>query len=265
MKYIFINKISRLKKKLLLYFLLIAIVSISVSAEIILEVSSPILEKNIKANLYTQLEKSGLKESIPEIKEKLNDRNIIGPIYELRNRMILFLLFVSASIIASFILFTKDIVSPMDKIVEATKKLAEGDLTVTVPVMTEDEIGLIAKLINDMNKNLSEMINQVRNELNKHKFTLIDAHNSISQILTDKHNDKILKEKKMRVREFKDIITHRQNVIKSLTSIIDDLSELQQFLNMYKTYKIKSEISQIEIDEAVNIEKEISRNCKRVQ
>jgi len=252
MRSIFSNNISRLKKKLLLYFLLIAIVSISVSAEIILEVSSPKLENSIKSNLYTQIEKSGFKDSIPGLKEKLDHEKILGPIYELRNRMILFLLFVSASIIAAFVLFTKDIVSPMDKIVEATKKLAEGDLTVQVPVMTEDEIGQIAKLINDMNRNLSEMINQVRNELNKHKFTLIDAHNSISLILSDKNNNQILKEKKMRVSEFKDMIIHRQRVIKSLSSIIDDLSELQAFLNMYKTYKIKSEISQVEIDEAVN-------------
>jgi nitrate/nitrite-specific signal transduction histidine kinase len=248
----FSNNISRLKKKLLLYFLLIAIVSISVSAEIILEVSSPLLENSIKTNLYTQIEKSGLKDSMPEIKKKLDHENILEPLYELRNRMVLFLLFVSASIIAAFILFTKDIVSPMDKIVDATKKLAEGDLTVQVPVMTEDEIGQIARLINDMNKNLSEMINQVRNELNKHKFTLIDAHNSISQILSEKHNMQILKERKMRISEFKDMITHRQRVIKSLTTIIDDLSELQKFLSIYKTYKIKSEISQVEIDEAVN-------------
>jgi methyl-accepting chemotaxis protein len=255
MKSIFSNNISRLKKKLLLYFLLIAIVSISVSAEIILEVSSPVLENNIKSNLYDQIQKSGLNDNLSDIKNKLDHGSIFKPIYDLRNRMILFLLFVSASIIAAFILFTKDIVSPMDKIVEATKKLAKGDLTVIVPVITEDEIGLIAKLINDMNKNLSEMINQVRIELNKHKFTLIDAHNSINQILSDKNNNKILKEKKMRVREFKDIIANWQNVIKSLTTIIDDLSELQQFLNMYKTYKIQSEISQIEIDEAVNGEK----------
>jgi methyl-accepting chemotaxis protein len=252
MKSIFSNNISRLKRKLLLYFLLIAIVSISVSAEIILEVSSPKLSNSIKSNLYNQIEKLESQESISEFKTKFDYETIFEPIYQLRNRMILFLFFVSASIIASFVLFTKDIVSPMDRIVEATKKLAAGDLTVLVPVITEDEIGLIAKLINDMNKNLSDMINQVKNELNKHKYTLIDAHNTISQILSDKHNEKVLKDKKMRVSEFKDIIKHRENVIKSLTTIIDDLSELQRFLNMYKTYKIKSEISQIEIDEAVN-------------
>jgi nitrogen fixation/metabolism regulation signal transduction histidine kinase len=252
MKLIFSNKITRLKKKLLLYFLLISIVSISVSAEIILEISSSKLENSIKSNLYSQIEKTRFKNNVSEIKTKINPEIIFEPIYKLRNRMILLLLFVSASIIAAFILFTKDIVSPMDGIVEATKKLAEGDLTVSVPVMTEDEIGQIAKLINDMNKNLSDMINQVRYELNKHKYTLIDAHNSINQILSAKHNEKILVERKMQISEFKHIIEQKENVFKTLTMLIDDLSELQKFLNMYKTYKIKSEVSQVEIDEAID-------------
>ncbi|MFH0977317.1 MAG: HAMP domain-containing protein [Spirochaetota bacterium] len=246
------KKISRLKKKLLLYFLLIAIVSISVSAEIILEVSSPQLENSIKNKFYNEIQKSGLKIQIAEIQKNVNSENVFEPLNKLRNRMILFLLFVSASIISAFILFTKDIISPMDGIVNATKKLAAGDFTVKVPVMTEDEIGLIASLINDMNKNLSDMINQVRNELNKHKFTLIDIHNSITQIMPDKNNEKIIKEKRLHISEFKDIIEQRKNVIKLLTSIIDDLSELQGFLNIYKTYQIKSEVSQKEIDEAVS-------------
>ncbi|MBN2402733.1 MAG: HAMP domain-containing protein [Spirochaetes bacterium] len=252
MKYISPNKTSRLKKKLLLYFLLIAIVSISVSAEIILEVSSSKLKNDIISNFYTHIEKDEFKYSISEIKKKLDHESIFEPIYRLRNRMILFLLFVSASIIAAFVLFTKDIVSPMDSIVDATKKLAAGDLTVSVPVITEDEIGLIATLINDMNKNLTDMINQVRNELNKHKFTLIDAHNTINQILSDKHYETVLKEKRMRMSEFKEIIKHGETVFKSLTTIIDDLTELQAFLNLYKTYKIKPDVSQTEIDEAVN-------------
>ena len=246
------NKISRLKKKLLLYFLLIAIVSISVSAEIILEVSSPNLTNSIKSNFYSQIEKTELRNSISKIQKGVNPEVVFEPVYKLRNRMILFLIFVSASIIAAFVLFTKDIVSPMDGIVDATKKLAAGDLTVQVPVVTEDEIGQIAKLINDMNKNLSDMINQVRYELNRHKYTLIDTHNTISRILPDNDNKKILKEKKLRMSEFRNIISCRENLFKTLTILIDDLSELQKFLNMYKTYKMKSEVTQTEIDEAID-------------
>lgn len=243
---------SRLRKKLLLYFLLIAIVSISVSAEIILEMSSAKLENEIKSNFYHQIEKITPQYNLKEIKKNLNMDAIFSPIYKLRNRMILFLLFVSASIIAAFVLFTKDIISPMDGIVDATKKIVAGDLTVSVPVMSEDEIGLIARSINDIDSNLTNMINQVKHELNKYKFSLIDAHNDLSKIMPDKYNEKILKEKKIKLIEFKNMINQLKNVTRSLTVLIESLSELQSYLSMYKTYTIKSELSQKEIDEAIN-------------
>ncbi len=252
MKSIFPNKMSRLRKKLLLYFLLVAIVSISVSAEIILEVSSAKLENEIKSNFYRQIEKITPKYNLAEIKKNLNTDDIFSPIYKLRNRMILFLLFVSASIIAAFVLFTKDIISPMDGIVEATKKIVAGDLTVSVPVMSEDEIGLIASSINDIDSNLTNMINQVKHELNKHKFSLIDSHNILSNIMPEKYSEKILREKKIRLTEFKKMNNQLKNVVRSLTALIDDFSGLQSFLAMYKTYTIKSELSQKEIDEAIN-------------
>jgi methyl-accepting chemotaxis protein len=251
MKFIFSNKMSRLRKKLLLYFLLVAIVSISVSAEIILEVSSAKLENEIKSNFYHQIEKITPAKTLAGIKSNLDTDSIFYPIYNLRNRMILFLLFVSASIIAAFFLFTKDIISPMDGIVEATKKIVAGDLTVSVPVMSEDEIGLIAKSINDIDSNLTSMINQVKQELNKYKFSLIDAHNDLSKIAPDILNEKILKEKKIRAAGYRDMILRFRSVTKSITVLIESLSELQSFLSMYKTYTIKSELSQHEIDEAI--------------
>lgn len=251
MKFNFFSNMSRLKKKLLLYFLLISIVSISVSAEIILEVSSAKLENEIKSNFYSQIEKIKPGQRAQDIQKVVDHNAVFEPIYKLRNRMILFLIFVSVSIIAAFVLFAKDIVSPMDGIVDATKKIVAGDLTISVPVMTEDEIGLIASLINDMNKNLTDMLNQVRTELNKYKIKLIDSHNTISQLISDEYNEKIIAEKRIRLSKFKNNIKQAKSVINSLTAIIDDLFELQKYLSMYKTYTIRSDLSQNEIDEAV--------------
>jgi HAMP domain-containing protein len=252
MKFIFSKKMSRLRKKLLLYFLLVAIVSISVSAEIILEVSSAKLENEIKSNFYLQVEKIVPGNSLINIKNNLNTDAMFYPIYNLRNRMILFLLFVSASIIAAFVLFTKDIISPMDGIVEATKKIVAGDFTVTVPVMSEDEIGLIARSINDIDSNLTNMINQVKNELNKYKFTLVDTHNELSKSLPKTLKEKIISEKKIRISDFINMTDKFSNVTHSITILIESLSDLQDFLSMYKTYTIKSELSQREIDEAIH-------------
>lgn len=243
---------SRLKKKLLLYFLLISIVSISVSAEIILEISSAKLENEIESNFFKHIKQSQPISNISILEKSIKSKSIFEPIYRLRNRMLLFLLFISGSIAAAFVFFTKDIISPMDGIVDATKKIVNGDLTVSVPVVTEDEIGLIASLINDMNNNLTNMVNQVRSELNKYKITLIDAHNFVSQIISEERSNRVIEEKIIHKSEFKQMLNQGQDVIKILTSIIDDLTGLQKFLNMYKTYSIKSELSQKEIDEAVN-------------
>lgn len=160
---------SRLKKKLLLYFLLISIVSISVSAEIIFEVGSSRFKDSIKYSFFTQMEHSVSPGAIETFKASVDDEALFKPITDLRNRMILLLLVISGSIIAALFLFTRDIVSPMDGMVEATKRMADGDLTASVPVISHDEIGQIGDLINSMNEKLLDMIIQVKQDLNRHK------------------------------------------------------------------------------------------------
>ncbi len=252
MKFRIRTEMSRLKKKLLLYFLLISIVSISVSAEIIFEVSSAKLENEIRDNVYSQIEKNMPNISIAEMDEKLDTDTIFNPIYDLRNRMILFLLVVTACIISSFVLFTKDIVSPMDGIVDATKQIVDGDLTITVPVMTEDEIGLIASLINDMNDNLTNMINQVKLEASRYKNNLTAANNRINELVDESRINDIITNKKMHVSDFRKMMDIGKDVFDMLNTIMTDLGELQTYLNMYKTYRLHSDVTQKEIDDAVD-------------
>jgi methyl-accepting chemotaxis protein len=242
---------SRLKKKLLIYFILIAIVSISVSAEIILEVSSRRFKDNINSNYLQQLETTLGKKSVDKISKNIDAERVFVPIYNLRNRMILFLLVVSASIIGAFYMFTKDIISPMDGIVEATKKIAKGDLTVSVPVMSEDEIGQIAGLINDMNLNLQDMIFQVKQEVTRYKDKIEIATHRISELVNTQVKDEVMESRKMKVSDFKNIVAIGDEVVGLLEYMTNDLSSLQTFINMYKTYKINSEISQNEIEEAL--------------
>lgn len=251
MNFRFFSQMSRLKKKLLLYFLLISIVSISVSAEIILEVSSDRLVNDIAAGFTKEIESKISKDAAHEIAGKIDTSSVFEPIYDLRNRMILFLIFVTASIIISFVLFTKDIVSPMDDIVDATKKIVDGDLTITVPVMTEDEIGLIASLINDMNNNLTAMIHQVRHEINRHKNEITIANNKINDIIMNYTSKEILENKKIKLSDFKTMINMNRDVANTLKNMVNDLSYLQTFLGMYKIYKLKSDVTQKEIDAAV--------------
>ena len=278
----FTKDTSRLKKKLLLYFLLVSIVSISVSAEIIFEVSSAKFRRDVRIQLYLELEKKisdkkfhqalkEIKELYPLIiiqedeneKKKLTARlnkalkegpegdKIFSPIFDLRNRMILLLMVITGCIIGAFFLFTKDIVSPMDGVVEATKKIADGDLTVKVPVLTQDEIGLIGNLINEMNMKLLDMIVQVKQDLNRHKDKIRAASEIISEILMEGKSKGIIETKRMKVSDFKKMIHLGKSVVSLMEIMTEDLTSLQTFVNMYKTYSIKTDISQDEIEDAI--------------
>ncbi|MBP9042361.1 MAG: HAMP domain-containing protein [Spirochaetes bacterium] len=248
---------SRLKRKLTLYFLLISIVSISVSAEIIFEFSSGRLRDEIKKNFIAHIDST-----LPrDTKSRINERELTGsiekPIYDLRNRMILLLLVVFGSIIGAFLMFAKDIVAPMDGIVEATKKIADGDLTVTVPIMTNDEIGQIAKLINTMNVNLQDLIMQIRQEISRHRHKIEEASQKISLIAGDKAEE-VLETKKMRLSDFKNIINLSDDLIKEMDNMLMDLSALETFVRMYKTYSINTGIEQKEIDDALELYQDIA-------
>jgi methyl-accepting chemotaxis protein len=56
---------------------------------------------------------------------------------------------------------SRAITSPIGVLLEAQKKISEGDLTVSVPEDREDEIGIIAKSINQMVKALKEMVERI--------------------------------------------------------------------------------------------------------
>lgn len=245
------KQMSRLKKKLLLYFLLISIVSISVSAEIILELSSSRFTAAIEHNLYMNLEKNLDPDSILRVRGALQEKALLAPLYDLRNRMILLLLVVSSCIIAAFFMFTKDIVSPMDGMVEATKKIAEGDLTVTVPVISQDEIGQIGGLINNMNTNLQDMVMQIRQEINRHMQQIIKASYTLNEIMSTSSADEVLATKRLKAADYKKMTSFSRDVVKMLENMSDELYALQKFVNMFKTYQVHAEITEEEIQQAL--------------
>jgi methyl-accepting chemotaxis protein len=242
---------SRLKKKLTLYFILIAVVSISVSVEMIFEFSSANFRNDIRNNLIIEVQNGVPAGYIQKLNVERLDSAINDPISDLRNRMILLLLVVFASIVGAFIMFAKDIVSPMDGIVEATKKIADGDLTVMVPVMSDDEIGQIATLINDMNINLQDMIMQIRQEITRHKNKIEQATKAISYI-SQKNADEIIENKKMKISDFKKMTKLSLDVVRLLEGMLIDLGALETFVKMYKTYAVHTEINQRELDKVLD-------------
>ncbi len=232
---------SRLKKKLLLYFILISLVSISVTVEIILELGSPVFEDQVKRNLVIELQKSLPKEQAEQIIMKQVDfQHVFNPIGSLQTRTLLLLLVIFMTIIGAFYQYTKDIVSPMEGMVTATKKIADGDLSITVPVQSKDEIGQIGTLINDMSVNLQEMILQIKQEVLRLKEKIAVAANRISYFSEDMDINQIFAQKKMKIRDLKEIFGAGAEVNKLLEEMIVDLSALQAFVNMYKVFQLST-------------------------
>ncbi len=242
---------SRLKKKLLIYFVLVSIVSISVSAQIILEMSSSLFKNSIKNSIIESVknkENAVLLENLNHI----DAESISPPIKDLRNRMILMLIVVSLSIFGAFSLFVRDIVVPMDGLVEATKKIAKGDLTAHAPVMSEDEIGQLAELINDMNINIQDLITQVRRELDNYNFDIAFANAMAGQILERDNTEKTREMKRLKLTEYKRAIELNKSVEGVLDKMGDKITSLHSFISTYTNYTISSEITQKEIDETLS-------------
>lgn len=273
MKIGFTKETSRLKKKLLLYFLLISIVSISVSLEIIFEMSEPDIRNEVKNQFYNELEKNYSDVKFQKILKDINDNGAFGkdaenrrkeldnffkdnkvfkPIFKFRTRMILLLLVVTGSIISAFVLFAKDIVSPMDEMVDATRKIMDGDLTVKVPVVTNDEIGMIGTHINAMNVKLLDIIVQVRMDLGRHKDKINTALDIIEEQTKNISGIEVIETKRLKVSDFRRIVELGEIITSLLRIMTEDLTSMQTFVNSYKTYNMKTELSQDEIENALN-------------
>lgn len=247
----FIRDMSRLKKKLLLYFILVAIVSVSVSAEIILEMSTSEFRDSVSSTIITQLDGKLPADSLTTVKQTLSDTKSWGPVFDLRNRMILLLLVISGSVISALYLFTKDIVSPMDGLVAAAKKIAAGDFSATAPVSSKDEIGQLAMLLNDMNINLQDMVAHIKREVDRHKEKIEHATAKNDGILEKEKDAKILETKRITISSYKEMLDTTGEIKVLLWRMNNDMAALQAYIGSYKTYSIPSEITQEEIESSL--------------
>ena len=247
----FIRDMSRLKKKLLLYFILVAIVSVSVSAEIILEMSTSVFRGSISSQIEKQLDGRLSAKDIAVVKQTLSESASWRPIYDMRNRMILLLIVISGSVIGAFFLFTKDIVAPMDDVVEAAKRIAAGDFSAKAPVSTNDEIGQLGSLINDMNTNLQDMIARIRREVDRHREKIEEATGKNDSILEREKDEKILETKRMNLSTYRALVETTSEIKVLLWRMNNDMAALQAYVGSYKTYAIPSEITQEEIEQSL--------------
>lgn len=246
-----VNK-SRVRRKLLLYFILIAIVSISVSAEIILEMSSPKIQTEIQNNITVELTKHLPSDKVNSVSNSLI-AEVYRPLMKLRGRMFLLLIVVTCSITAAFHLFIKDIVTPLDTIVSTTKSIAEGDLTLTIPVTGEDEIGQIATLINSMNIHYQDLFLDLKKKIDRQLDTTIEDKENLHELIRELNLNDVVLFKKIKASQLKAIQKHSRRSLSLLEKSIADLMDLQSSVSRYKTFSVKNDISLNDINPRLEI------------
>ncbi|MCB1309030.1 MAG: HAMP domain-containing protein [Leptospiraceae bacterium] len=218
---LFTRRMSKLKKKLLLYFILISLVSISVSAEIILELGSPVFRDQFMHTLQSEVIRVTGNE---QAAERLDRDILFDHVNTFQVRMILLLIVVSLCISGAFYLFTRNIVEPMEELVHATVRIADGDLSVSIPIYSEDEIGQVGILINRMNDHLKDLILHIKDEMTgiehgMHQLRQVSDELSLAG-----------------PSEFQQQVQSRMDPIFNDMRI--DFSEMKSILNLYRVFGI---------------------------
>ncbi|MDU5110937.1 MAG: methyl-accepting chemotaxis protein, partial [Clostridium sp.] len=144
--------------------------------------------------------KTAIEGEVSQVREKLENKDIIKVYYpikdtsgnvsavleiysdvtniiNIRNVVMVQLLILAVSLILVYILISyllsKSINKGVKGIIDGLVTISKGDLTKEVNIKNKDELGLIAKYINELQKNISEMICKILNLSNK-EFEEID-------------------------------------------------------------------------------------------
>lgn len=167
--------------------------------EILLDSQANLLNLGKEETMNNSLKKA-IEGEVSHVREKLEDKDIIKVYYpikdtsgsvtsileiysdvtniiNIRNIVMIQLLILSFSLILVYILMSFLLSRSINKgvrgIINALVTMSKGDLTEEVNIKNQDELGLIAKYINELQKNISEMIFKVSN-LSKKELEEID-------------------------------------------------------------------------------------------
>ncbi len=159
---------SSLRKRMIFYFLLIAIANVLVAGEFLWEIRSSAYREKVTKVVSVIKEGKESVEHVYTILDNLSWKFVI---------MILILIIVSAVVL---FLFVWQIASPMQYMINQAEKMSEGDLSIRIDVKTGDEIAILGKLINDLSINLQEVIAQLERMVYEMDSALDTFRNDIS-------------------------------------------------------------------------------------
>jgi len=132
------------------YFLLVAFANVFVGLELLMEIKGDKYRAQVIEQVNQIKEGQQAETSIFELLDQLTRKFFI---------MVGILILVSAVIL---FLFVVQIASPIQYMINEAKKIADGDLSVSLTMKSKDEVAALGSLINDLTANLQEIIVQMQ-------------------------------------------------------------------------------------------------------
>ncbi|HEY72828.1 MAG TPA: GAF domain-containing protein [Thermoflexia bacterium] len=98
---------------------------------------------------------------------EMNQQEAFAPARQLAGMIILVGLISTGALAVGVYLLARQIIRPILAITNTAAQMAAGDLTLTVPVLTEDEIGVLARAFNDMTARVRDLVGSLEERGNE--------------------------------------------------------------------------------------------------
>ena len=190
-------------KKYLIYFIPAIFIILLLGAELISEVGSDGLYKQIAESISSQFPDQVDSPDMSEV------RNILKNLHA-RVIMVVSILFLCFAV--SAILFYRNFLKPVDKMARGVRRMAGGHLDELIQVSPDNEIGKIGELINDLAINMQEILLHVWNHTGQ-DLALLDRIVKICG--TKPGGNGIPDEMKDDLRKVRQDIEDMQNMVKA--------------------------------------------------
>jgi signal transduction histidine kinase/DNA-binding response OmpR family regulator len=106
-----------------------------------------------------------------------------------RNRTIMIVIFlIPIAIVLTYLMVNKLVRQPVESLAEKAKRFAEGDMSISVEVKTEDEIGILGKTFNYMVESVSSFSKKLEAEV-KRKTALLNERTRLLTLLERANKD----------------------------------------------------------------------------
>ncbi|MCR4876401.1 MAG: sensor histidine kinase [Clostridiales bacterium] len=112
--------------------------------------------------VYTRF--SGAEENAPDLKLTMNRREQYKEIYLFRQRLMIMSLLLIPMLVLIGIYLSRRIVKPITLLSDASRKIEEGELGVTVPLNGGDELGRLGQSFSHMSLRMKELIDKTYKE-----------------------------------------------------------------------------------------------------